>query len=86
MADRPKKIIVIGGGTGIGPVLEGLRAQGAKLTAIVPSTDRGGSSRAMLDEHLTVLPPGDAAKALIAMSDAHDALLKLLKFRFASDS
>lgn len=86
MADKRKKIIVIGGGTGIGPVLEGLRAQGATLVAIVPSTDRGGSSRTMLDENLTVLPPGDAAKALIAMSDAHDALSELLKFRFKKDS
>ena len=86
MAEKRRKIIVVGGGTGIGPVLEGLRSQGAELIAVVPSTDRGGSSRTMLDEKLTVLPPGDTAKALIAMSDAHDALLKLLKFRFDGDS
>lgn len=86
MAIQPKKIVVFGGGTGIGPVLEGLKDQGAELVAVVPPTDRGGSSRYMYDHNLTLLPPGDAFKAMVAMSDLSEEHKLLLKTRLPSGS
>src|SRR3989344_1166954 len=54
---RGKRIVVIGGGTGIFPVLTGLRSAGHHLSAVVTMADDGGSS-GVLREEFGILPPG----------------------------
>lgn len=78
-----KKIVVIGGGTGVFTALSGLRRYFSDLTAIVTMADDGGST-GVLREEFGILPPGDVRRALIALSSADNAMLaKLFNYRFA---
>lgn len=79
-----KKIVVIGGGTGTYQVLLGLKKYPVDLTAIVTMADSGGSS-GRLRRDLGILPPGDARRALLALSNLHikkNTLKQLFDFRF----
>ena len=58
-----KKIVVIGGGTGVFAVLTGLKKYPVHLSAIVTIADDGGSS-GILREEFGILPPGDLRRAL----------------------
>jgi len=83
MAKRPK-IVVIGGGTGTYQTLLGLRPYPVDLVAVVTMSDSGGSS-GRLRQELGVLPPGDARRALLALSGLHikkKTLNTLFDFRF----
>lgn len=71
----PRRVVAIGGGTGLPTVLRGLRAAAADLTddttsdwltAVVTVMDDGGSS-GRLREKLGVLPPGDIRNCLAAL-------------------
>lgn len=78
-----KKIVVIGGGTGVFTALSGLRRYFSDLTAIVTMADDGGST-GVLREEFGILPPGDVRRALIALGSADNAMLaKLFNYRFA---
>jgi uncharacterized cofD-like protein len=74
-------IIIFGGGTGLGPVASGLKRD-ACITAVTPSTDRGGSSGALMADGVTELPPGDVGKALLALSEFQDQANDLYRYRF----
>ncbi len=83
-----KKVVVIGGGTGIHPVLQGLKKyhEEIDITAIISMADSGGSTGRLRDE-FGLLPVGDVRMALIALAsdvDEHEELLrKLFLYRFA---
>lgn len=77
-----KKIVVIGGGTGVFTVLSGLKNRCAQLSAIVTMADDGGST-GILREEFGILPPGDIRRALIALSKSDNKLLaELFNYRF----
>jgi uncharacterized cofD-like protein len=76
-----KKIVTIGGGTGQVPLLSGLKDYPYDITAVVTMADDGGSTGRLRDE-LGVLPPGDAMKCLVALSDAPNMLRTLMNYRF----
>lgn len=77
-----KKIVVIGGGTGIFAVLAGLKPYFENLTAIVTMADDGGST-GILREEFGILPPGDIRRALIALSSTDNKMLaNLFSYRF----
>lgn len=82
-----RKVVVIGGGTGIHPVLQGLKKYHDELdiTAIISMADSGGSTGQLRDE-FGQLPVGDVRMALAALSadvDNHDELLReLFLYRF----
>lgn len=77
-----KKIVVIGGGTGVFTALSGLRKYFNDLTAIVTMADDGGST-GFLRAEFGILPPGDVRRALIALTDSDNAILaKLFSYRF----
>ncbi|NMB92372.1 MAG: YvcK family protein, partial [Parcubacteria group bacterium] len=76
-----KKIVVIGGGTGVFTVLSGLKHYPYDLSAIVTIADDGGSS-GILKEEFGILPPGDIRRALVALSSASPFLAKLFNYRF----
>jgi len=83
MAKRPR-IVVVGGGTGTYQTLLGLRSYPVDLVAVVTMSDSGGSS-GRLRQELGVLPPGDARRALLALSGLHikkKTLNTLFDFRF----
>lgn len=76
-----KNIVVIGGGTGIFTVLSGLKKYPIHLSAIVSMADNGGSTK-ILREEFGILPPGDARRALIALSRSEKLLSDLFNYRF----
>lgn len=81
-----KKIVVIGGGTGVFTVLVGLKKHFNDLTAIVTMADDGGST-GILREEFGILPPGDIRRALIALSSSDNKTLsELFNYRFQEGS
>ncbi len=81
-----KKVVVIGGGTGVFNVLSGLKEYKYDLAAIVTMADDGGST-GVLREEFGVLPPGDVRRALVALSDSDNKMLsELFNYRFEESS
>src|SRR3989338_2594542 len=77
-----KKIVVIGGGTGVFAVLTGLKPYFKNLTAIVTMADDGGST-GILREEFGILPRGDIRRALVALSISDNKMLAdLFSYRF----
>jgi uncharacterized cofD-like protein len=81
MSNSPKKVVVIGGGTGTFVSLFGLKQYPVDLSAIITMTDSGGSSGKLRDQY-GVLPPGDIRQALIALSDSDRIWRELFLYRF----
>ncbi|MCX6097951.1 MAG: uridine diphosphate-N-acetylglucosamine-binding protein YvcK [Caldiserica bacterium] len=80
-AESLPRIVVVGGGTGIKPIIESLRAENVKLTTIVTMADSGGST-GRLRETTGMLPPGDFRNALIATAGESTRSARLLAYRF----
>ena len=77
-----KKIVVIGGGTGVFTVLSGLKHYFNNLTAVVTMADDGGST-GILREEFGILPPGDVRRAIVALSSSDNKILsELFNYRF----
>lgn len=83
MEPETKKAVVIGGGTGSFVVLRGLKNYPLDISAVVTMFDSGGSSGVLRDE-FGILPPGDARRCLIALSDGEKeaTLRNLFNYRF----
>lgn len=67
---RLRRIVALGGGTGLPAVLRGLRGRlprSSRITAVVTAADDGGSSGILRQEY-GVLPPGDIRNCLIALA------------------
>src|SRR3954467_3211403 len=85
---KPRRIVALGGGTGLPAVLEGLAELAAEkgeqdryaVTGIVTVTDDGGSS-GRLRQQLGVLPPGDARNCLLALAEQDSHFRELLQHR-----
>jgi uncharacterized cofD-like protein len=82
-----KKIVVIGGGSGIFNVLKGLKNYPVEITSIVTAFDNGGSTGILRDEFGT-LPQGDIRRSLVALApeSENSTLRDLLNFRFPKES
>ncbi|MCL5795530.1 MAG: YvcK family protein [Patescibacteria group bacterium] len=78
---KMKKIVVIGGGTGLANLLEGLKAYPWQISAIVTMTDDGAST-GRLRRDFGILPPGDVRQCIIALSQEQSLLTKLFRYRF----
>lgn len=76
-----KKVVAIGGGTGLSNLLRVLRELAVDLTAVVAMTDNGGSS-GMLRREFGMLPPGDIRNCLSALSQKEAEIGRLLAYRF----
>lgn len=77
-----RKVVVIGGGTGVYSALSGLREYLTDLTAVVTMADDGGST-GVLREEFGILPPGDIRRALLALSHSDNEVLReLFSYRF----
>ncbi|MBM32084.1 MAG: hypothetical protein CL764_04405 [Chloroflexi bacterium] len=84
-SQKNKKIVGIGGGTGLSTLLRALRTKPVDLTAIITVADNGGSSGILRKEY-GILPPGDFRNCLVALSDAEPLLKDLFQYRFESNS
>jgi len=85
MSKKIKKIVCLGGGTGVSVVLSGLKKYPINLSAVVSMADSGGSNRVIRDE-FGLLPTSDLRQCLVALSeDSNDpaqSLRKLFTYRF----
>lgn len=83
-----RRVVAIGGGTGLPVVLTALKrylgSRVADLTAVVTVTDDGGSS-GRLREELKILPPGDIRNCLVALAEVEPLMAQLFQFRFGGD-
>src|SRR5579864_9494249 len=78
---RGPRIVVLGGGTGLGTLLRGLKKVSTNLTAVVTVFDDGGSSGRLRREQ-GILPPGDIRNCLVALAEAEPLLTQLFEYRF----
>ncbi len=82
---KAKNIVVIGGGTGTYTVLSGIKhLENINITAIVASTDSGGSTGVLRDQ-FGRLPVGDFRQCLVALSETGNGdniMRELFKYRF----
>lgn len=76
-----KRIVIIGGGTGLSSLLRGLKHVTKDLHAVVNVVDDGGSS-GLLRKDMDVIPPGDIRNCILAMSNASPTLERLFNYRF----
>lgn len=76
-----KSVVVIGGGTGTFVVLSGLKQFDYDISAIVATTDSGGSTGRLRDQY-GALPPGDVRQCLVALSEAPEMWRQLFLYRF----
>lgn len=76
-----KKVVCIGGGTGLATLLIGLKQYDLDIAAIVTMTD-DGTSTGRLRRQYGILPPGDIRKTIIALAQKEDLLTELFKYRF----
>lgn len=78
---RDKKIVVLGGGTGLSTMLKGIKEYTSHITAIVTVSDNGGSS-GKLREEMGIMPPGDIRNCLVALANTEPIMEKVLQYRF----
>jgi len=79
-----KKVVLIGGGTGMSTVARYLKHCDVKLSLIVTITDDGGSS-GILRQIMAIPPPGDVRNNLVALAEDEGVLRRLFSFRFSSE-
>ncbi len=75
--------VVVGGGTGLGSLLRGLKQRTTNITAVATVSDEGGSS-GRLREDMGVLPPGDLRSCLVALADSEPMMTQLFSHRFGA--
>ena len=76
-----RKVVVIGGGTGLSVLLRGLKKLPFDITAIVTVADDGGSSGRIRDE-FSIPPPGDIRNVIAALSDVEPLIEEMFQHRF----
>jgi uncharacterized cofD-like protein len=80
-----RRVVALGGGTGLPAVLAGLRRhlpRACRITAIVTAADDGGSS-GILRQQYNVLPPGDIRHCLIALARVAPEVTAALECRLS---
>lgn len=80
-----KKIVVLGGGTGMSVLLQGLKKFPLDITAIVSVSD-DGSSTGKLREEFNTPAVGDIRRVLISLSETEPLVEKLFNYRFKTCS
>ena len=78
---KGKRIVVIGGGTGLSVLLRGMKQVTNNISAVVTVADDGGGS-GILREDLGMLPPGDIRSCLLALAEMEPTMEALLQYRF----
>ncbi len=76
-----RRVVAMGGGTGLPVLLRGLKGHTHHITAVVTVTDDGGSSGRLRGE-LGIPPPGDIRNCLVALAGAEPLMQRLFQHRF----
>lgn len=80
-----KRVVVLGGGTGMSSLLKGLKEFPIDITAVVSVCDDGMSTGRLREEfHIPAM--GDIRKVLISLSETEPLVEELLRYRFKTTS
>lgn len=80
-----KKVVVLGGGTGISYLLRGLKDFPVDITAIITVSDNG-SSTGKLRKEFNIPAVGDIRKVITNLSGIDDPIKKMMSYRFSTSS
>lgn len=80
-----KKVVVLGGGTGMSTLLRGLKQFPIDITAIVSVSDDGRSTGRLREEFKTPAV-GDIRQVLVSLSETEPLVQRLLNYRFQTTS
>jgi uncharacterized cofD-like protein len=80
-----KKVVVIGGGTGMSNLLSGLKQFPLDISAIVTVCD-DGKSTGILREEFNIPAVGDIRRVLVALSETEPLVMDLFNYRFNTTS
>ena len=80
-----KKVVVLGGGTGLSTLLRGLKLFPIDITAVVTVADDGASSGRLREEFNTPAV-GDLRNVLVSLSEVEPLVEQLLQYRFNTSS
>ncbi|MDD3453319.1 MAG: YvcK family protein [Bacilli bacterium] len=80
-----KKIVILGGGTGMSTLLRGLKLFPLDITAVVSVCDDGKSTGILRKEFNTVAV-GDIRRVLVSLSETEPLFEELLNYRFNTTS
>ena len=80
-----KKVVVLGGGTGLSVLLRGLKLFPVDITAIVTVADDGASS-GILRKEFDMPAVGDLRNVLVSLSYVEPLVEQLLQYRFNTNS
>lgn len=80
-----KKVVILGGGTGLSYLLRGLKEFPLDITAIVSVCDDGRST-GRLREEFNIPAMGDIRKVLVSLAETEHLVEELLNYRFKTNS
>lgn len=80
-----KKIVVLGGGTGLSTLLSGLKMFPIDINAVVSVSD-DGSSTGRLRKEFKIPAVGDIRRVLVSLSETEPLFEELLNYRFETNS
>ena len=80
-----KKVVVLGGGTGLSTLLRGLKLFPMDITAIVSVADDGAST-GVLRREFNIPAVGDLRNVLVSLSEVEPLVEQLLQYRFNTTS
>lgn len=80
-----KKVVVLGGGTGMSSLLRGLKEFPIDITAVVSVCD-DGQSTGRLRKEFNIPAVGDIRKVLVSLSETDPLVEQLLNYRFKTTS
>lgn len=80
-----KKVVLLGGGTGLSSLLRGLKEFPLDITAVVSVCD-DGKSTGRLRKEFKIPAVGDIRKVLVSLSETEPLVEELLNYRFKTSS
>ena len=80
-----KKVVVLGGGTGLSTLLKGLKLFPLDITAVVSVSDDGKSTGRLREEFHTIAV-GDIRRVLVSLSETEPLIEDLMNYRFHTTS
>lgn len=80
-----KKVVVLGGGTGLSTLLRGLKLFPVDISAVVSVCD-DGQSTGRLREEFNTFAVGDIRKVIVSLSETEPLFEELLNYRFHTTS
>ena len=82
---RKKKVVILGGGTGLSTLLRGLKNFPLNITAVVSVSD-DGKSTGRLRKEFNIPAVGDVRRVLVSLAEIEPLVEKVLNYRFETNS